>query len=87
MQPFRDYNMAGSRAEWQRMCRACYGRVRARVRWDAVRRALTAYSLLARALLSAQARAAERVYAPGGAGYVLARDDFEARAQKQPRLA
>ena len=53
--------MAGSRAEWQRMCRACYGRVRARVRWDAVRRALTAYSLLARALLSAQARAAEPV--------------------------
>ena len=36
--------------------------------------------------LSAQGRALERRYAPGGAGYVYARDDFEARADKLPRL-
>ena len=87
-QPYRDYNMAGSRGEWQRICRACCGRMRARVRWDNIRRALTAYSLLAHALLPAQARAAKRAYAPGGAGYMYARDDFEAcvHARKQQRL-
>ena len=84
-QPYRDYNMAGSRGEWQRICRACCGRMRARVRWGKIR-AHAAYAVLARALLSAQGRALERRYAPGGAGYVYARDDFEARADKLPRL-
>ena len=86
-QPYRDRDMAGSRSEWQRMCPACCGapRMCARARWGKVR-ARVPYGVLARALLSARARAAERVYAPGGAGYVLVRDEFEARAQKLPRL-
>lgn len=83
-QPYRDYNMASSRGEWQRMCSACW-RTRARHRWGQVR-VHVAYAVLARTLLSAHARAAERAYAPGGAGYVHARDDFEARADKLPRL-
>ena len=65
--------------------RAACGRMRARVRWGKIR-AHAAYAVLARALLSAQGRALERRYAPGGAGYVYARDDFEARADKLPRL-
>ena len=58
---------------------------RARARWGKIR-AHAVYAVLARALLSAHMRAAERLYAPGGAGYVHAREDFEARADKLPRL-
>ena len=83
-QPFRDYQMAGSRGEWQRMCRACYGRMRARDLWGRAR-ALAAYAVLARALLSARVRAVERVWAHGGVGYLCVRDHFEAcvHVQKQ----
>ena len=71
---------------WQRMCRACCLRLRARALWAKARRAHYVARVLARGLLRAYVRATERVYAPGGIGYVRARDDFEERAHKQQRV-
>ena len=67
-QPHRDYGIAGV-GSWQRMCRMCWLRQRARALWAKAR-------VLVRGLLRAHARAAERVYAPGGIGFVRARDEF-----------
>ena len=60
--------------------------VRARRRlalWRFFRRA----ARIAGVLCLARARAAERLYAPGGAGFVQALDHFEERAAKQRRLS
>jgi len=85
-QPHHDASFAGPRA-WQRMCRACFLPLRVRALWAKVRRAHSSYvaRVMARGLLRAHARAAERVYAPGGIGYVHARDEFVRASVKRAR--
>ena len=63
-------------------------RERAKALWAVARRAHSSHvaQVLARGLLCAHARAKERVYAPGGIGYVHARDEFEERARKLQRV-
>ena len=89
-QPFFDAALTASthreqQRKWQRMCSACYVRERAKALWAKGRRCARAYGVLARGLLQALARATERVYAPGGIGFVQARDEFEA-SEKRARL-
>ena len=83
-QPFRSLDRLGQRDEWQRTCLACYARLLARSRWDAVRQVYASYvaRVLACGLLKAYFRACERMYRPGGSGYKRARDEFEV-AQSQ----
>ena len=86
-QPFRDSTLGG-RGEWQRMCRPCWLRMRVRALWSVARRAHSSYvaRVLARGLLRALARASERVYAPGGIGFMHVRDEFDRARAKQQRL-
>ena len=82
-----DDRLAGSRA-WRRMCEPCdlrlrARRARARSLWAKARRYYYVRCVLACGLRRAHARAAERAYAPGGAGYAEVRDDFSACASAQ----
>ena len=58
-QPFRSLDRLGQRDEWQRTCLACYARLLARSRWDAVRQVYASYvaRVLACGLLKAYFRA------------------------------
>ena len=86
-QPFRDYNMAGSLPAAGPNGSACAARATGACARGS---AGTLCAARSRRILYWRARScrrkAERVYAPDGAGYVHARDDFEARADKLPRL-
>ena len=81
-QPFRKeaHARTGSPSDWQRLCPACSRTHRVQCLWATVRRHVCASQILhvlRRSLLYAHARACERMYSPGGVGYVRARDEFE----------
>ena len=70
-----DLNVNGSRRAWQRICSACYVALRVKALWAKVRQAYSSCiaRVLARGLIRALERAADRVYKPGAIGFVRAR--------------